>query len=126
GGAFTGRALRGDAAAVAVGNLAANGQTDAGPLVSRAAVQPLEEHEYAVEIFFVRANAVVLDRNPAKPVGLLAAGGGFGRQAGRLAADFDERRPAFLVKLQSVDNQVLEHLAHLQRIRVKGRQLAQV
>ena len=86
GGARARRAFRGDVAAVTIGDLAADRQAYAGPFVCAAPVQPLEKNEDAVEILFIETDAVVLDDDLAKRLGLAVAGGLCGRRFENLAA----------------------------------------
>ena len=108
-----------------IGDLAADRQAYAGPFVCAAPVQPLEKNEDAVEILFIETDAVVLDDDLAKRLGLAVAGGLCGRRFENLAADFDDGWFAFLVELEGVADEILKQLTHLQRIGVNGRQLAQ-
>jgi hypothetical protein len=50
----------GDSATVAVDDLAANGETHSGPLVFTFLMQALKHIEDAVEILFVKPDAVIL------------------------------------------------------------------
>src|SRR6266545_545408 len=117
-GALSRRASGRDAAPVTIGDLAANGQADAGPLVGAATVQPLEKNEDAVEIFLVETNAVILDHDLAKLFRRSLGGGFSGGLRKNPAADFDDGRFAFLMKFERIADQVLEQLAHLQRVGV--------
>ena len=50
--------------AVPVGNLAADSQTNAGALILGSAVQALENGEDAVQIFFIKPDAVIFNNQP--------------------------------------------------------------
>src|SRR5881397_3417301 len=63
-----GTTLCGDLAAVALGDLAADRQTHAGPLVLVATVQSLEHSKDPVEIFHVKSDPVVFHCEPATTI----------------------------------------------------------
>src|SRR5260221_579844 len=110
-GTDTRRARRADRTAVALGDFATDCQADARSVVFSAAVEPLEHREYAIGVLVIEADAVVghSDRHLA------------GRHA---AGDLDDRRHVLAVELESVGGEVLQELAHLQRVGVDRRELA--
>src|SRR5437763_12165784 len=97
-----------DAPAVAVDDLAGDGQADAGARVRVARVQALEHLEDALAVARVDADAVVGDREVPR-VGLAARGDL--HQRSRLAAE-----------LQRVGDQVLEQLRELHPVALDGGQ----
>ncbi len=60
-----GFAVRVDGAAVPVGNAPADGEPDAGAFIFGAAVEPLEDGEDFLRVFFVEPDAVVLNADRA-------------------------------------------------------------
>src|SRR5579884_527116 len=98
-----------DAAAVALDDLAADGQADAGAGVLLLRVQPLEDDEDALQVLRVDADAVVT--NPEQPLA-----------APRRAAGADvDHRPGGAAELQRVADQVLEQLHQLRRVALDAR-----
>src|ERR1051326_1926408 len=96
-------APRRDLSSVTFRYFATDCQADAGALVNSASVQALEHRENAVGVLFLEADAVVADDDVHAAVAVLAA-------------DLDARRHALAVELQRVADEVLQELAHLQRI----------
>src|SRR5687768_5634100 len=88
-----------DAPPVALDDLLADREADAGAVIVAAAVQPLEQDEDALEVFSRDADAVVADPETAH----LAVG--FGR-------DVDAHR-VLAPELQRIAEQVLEQLQQL-------------
>lgn len=107
-----------DVAAVPLDDLPADCQANASSLEFTTAVQALEDTEYLLSIFVLKADSVVpdaqFDQTPCATPGRLlsrtwnGAHPGVGRMSG-------------LMKLHRVAYQVLEQLAHLHRIRLYDR-----
>src|ERR1041385_6110938 len=68
-GAFAGLAVRADRAAVALSDLAADGQAHAAALVDAPRLQALERLEHLVEVLLAEADAVVSYADLDAPVG---------------------------------------------------------
>ena len=86
-----------------------------------AGVQPLKYVENPIEIFFIKANAIVTDRQPAQFPG--ASRTGLQRRIGNdLRRDLHHGRRLGAAELEGVANQILQQLPHLKRIRVNQRQ----
>ena len=96
-------------AIMALDDLAAGRQADAGAFVLAAAVQALEDREDLVLVLVVEADAVVGNREAAE-----VADGATARD--NLSINAHDRLAAGLAELQRVANQVLQQLAHLRRI----------
>ena len=97
-----------DAAAVALDNLFANGQADAGAGIFFLGMQALEDLKDAVGILRIKADAVIPDEtshsSPFLPGRKMNPGG------------------LVVVKLDGVGDEILQQLAHLVRIDFQGRQ----
>src|SRR5260221_6354145 len=101
---------------VSIGNAAANGQTDACALVFIAPVQPLKHRKYFLQVFLLKADAIVLDAEFAKL---------FSRERSESAgANLDHGLCAGALKLQSVPEQVQQQLVHLHWVGVHYRQVS--
>src|SRR6267154_1483512 len=95
--------LQPNAAAVALGNFFADGQTDAGARILRLGMQALKNHEDALVMFGSYTNAVVAHGNVPTGRRLFRADV---NDCGAVAAEFD-----------SVANEILHDLAKLQFVR---------
>src|SRR5436190_23871871 len=88
-------------------------------------MQPLEHSENPIEIFFLEANAIVLDEQlaaarsgshaPPEPIGVAA-----GKQ---FCTHFHHWGFILSMKLQRVSDEVLQYLPHLRGIRFESWQL---
>lgn len=123
-GALAGPAVGCQRPAVALDNLAAHGQPDAGPLVNVMPVKALKRHENSVQVFLVEPDAVVLygDATPG------AAGGSPTvlrlLDVEELCPNGDNRGGVGFVELDRISDQILQELSHLGRVGVEGRQVA--
>src|ERR1043165_9905826 len=97
-----------DAAAVALDDFLADGEPDAGARILAHGVQPLEEHEDALEVLRLDADAVVGHRDA--PLARLLR-----------RRDVDARHGA-ATELERVAHQVLEELRELHLVRLDGGQ----
>src|SRR5688572_15271250 len=104
-------APRGDLPAVSLRYFATNRESDAGSFEFSPAVEALEHREDAIGVLFIEADSVVGDHDP-------------GASVVRFSADLHARRGLRAIKLQRVRREVLQELAHLQRIGVDRRELA--
>src|SRR5262245_43326175 len=96
-----------DAAAVPLDNLLTDRKADPVAVVLAAAVEPLENREQARDVLLFEADAIVLDRDLAVA------------SLGDAAAHLDHGRHAGTVELERVADEVLQELAHLDRIGVQ-------
>ena len=106
---LAGFGFHGDAAAVALDDLLADGQADARAGILGPGVQPLEDDEDALEVFGLHADAVVLHRE--YPMALVTA-----------HADVDSRR-LLAAEFDGVADEVLEQLRQLGGVRFHDRKL---
>src|SRR5205823_13460008 len=106
------RAARRDLSSVTFRYFATDCQSDPRSLVTSASVQAFKHRENALGILLVEADAVVGDDDARA------------RAVVQLARDLDARRHALAMELQRVAGEVLQELAHLQRIGVDRRELA--
>ena len=97
-----------DAPAMALDDLLADGKADAGARVLAHGMQPLKQHEDALEVLRLDADAVVGHRDAP-----------FARLLGGAHVDARQRRPA---ELERVADQVLEELRELHLVDVRGGQ----
>src|ERR1044071_1519621 len=109
--AFARRTPRRDLSPVTFRYFATDCQANAGTFVNSASVEALEHRENALGVLLLEADAVVTDDDARAAVVALAA-------------HFDARRHALAVELQRIADEVLQELAHLQRIGVDRRQRA--
>src|SRR5579871_1496073 len=63
GGAFAGLTPGSNGTAMPVGDPAANGESDTGTFIFRAAVQPLEDSKNFLQMLLIETNAVICDGN---------------------------------------------------------------
>src|ERR1051325_108074 len=103
------RTPRRDLSPVTFRYFATDCQADAGTFVNSSSVQPFEHRENALGVLLLEADAVVTDDDARAAIVALAA-------------HFDARRHALAMELQGVADEVLQELAHLQRIGVDRRQ----
>lgn len=102
----------GELPAVPFDDPAANSQPHAATLVFLAAVQSLEWLKDSIQVLLVKADSVIFYLNLA---------------GGRccFCGDLNLRRPALLVELQRIVDQILEQLMHLSGIRFNDWQVTQ-
>ena len=107
-GALAGSAPGSDAAAVMENNFAGDGEPHSGSLVFVTGVQPLEDIENAVQIFFIEANAIVADRQFAQIlVGSVRRR--LRQNTGKnFRFDFDDGRDVRTAKFKGVTQEILE------------------
>ena len=107
-----------------LGNLPADRQAHTGALIFTAPVQALENRKNEAQVFFVKADSVVFDYDPATfPVSVA-----IGRQPGSvpvqvLGMDLHKRRNIFPMKLQGVADEILEQLSDLRGVGLEAGQL---
>ncbi len=109
---------------MALDDLAANGQSDAGSLVFLAAMQPLEQSEYLLGVFFIEADAIVRDLYGAQSILRLGARHPPVARFEHSAHDADDGSLARALELQRVAYEILEKLPHLRRVRRHDRKRA--
>src|ERR671926_1153195 len=97
-----------DAPAMALDDLLADGKADAGARVLTHGMQPLKQHEDALEVLRLDADAVVGDADA--PLGVF-----LGRR------DMDARR-GLTAKLERIADEILEALRELHLLDVHGGQ----
>ena len=97
---------------MAINDFSTNGKTNSSSFVLKAPVQSLKDCKDAVQIFFVKSNPVVRNLNFKCTPWILG-------HVHRLSDNLNDRSGIWLMKLQSVANQVLKKpwpvwtLAHL-------------
>src|SRR6476620_9162272 len=103
-------------------NLPADSKADPCTFVLAASVKPLERRKDPVEIFFVKPDTVVFNPDLAQavrtpvlfPLGV------------KMSANLYYRRNAAAVKLESVADQILQKLPHLERVGLDGRKFGYI
>src|SRR5690349_6156142 len=113
--AATRNAVSSDLPLVAFDYLSTNCQADTGAFILGPAVKPLKDRKDLVRVFFVKADAVVLDRYLESAVSV--------PQWAFFSFDLDEKRDVLSPEFQCVADEVLDQLTHLQRVRLEQRQV---
>jgi hypothetical protein len=110
---------------MALNNLAADGQADARALVF-APTQALKGSKDKVEVIFVESDTVVFHDDSTRLGAWRVPAGASFPNAKEFAVDLDDWRFVRPVELQSIVDQVLQQLTHLDGIGFNGRQLTHV
>jgi hypothetical protein len=112
----------GYAAAMPLSNLSASCQPDPGSIIFSAALQPLKNPENPIRMPFVKADAVVLNRNSAKLLASQTRRLAFVILLGQVIDSHDWRPPGY-AEFDRVADQVLHQHSQLQRIAMYRRQI---
>jgi hypothetical protein len=116
------RALGKNLAAMALNDLAADGQAYARALVLVAPAQALKGSQDTVEVLFVESDTVVFHEDSTRLGDWRVPTGASFPNAKEFAMDLDDWRFVRPVELQGIVDQVLEQLPHLDGIGFNGRQ----
>src|SRR5438046_1018118 len=121
GGAFGEFAYSTDGPSVTIGDSAADSQSDSGALELATTMETLENGKNFVGVFFLEADSVVLDGEFAEFVDGLGFAAAAKIPLENLGVDFHDGLGTGGLKFESVADEILQKLAHLERIGLDDR-----
>src|SRR5256885_915266 len=109
-----------DGPSVPVGDSAADGQSDSGAFELAASMETLKNSKDFLGVFFLESNSVVLDGQFAEFIDRVGFAAAAKIPLENLGVDFDNGLGVGRLELQSVPNEILQKLTHLERVCLDG------